>query len=122
MSKWDVLAERLSGEALIHNAKRKLARQSDDGISWDAYNHGMAVAYSECAYLVDQTVSMPDPKPSKWHRVEDETPELYKIVFVRDANKGMYTDYLKDNGKWNSGAKVEYWRELPKPPKKERTK
>jgi hypothetical protein len=127
MSKWDVLVKRLMGEAEIHNARRTLPRQiPSEQVEWAAYNHGMAVAYHECAFLVDQTVSIPAPKPSEWHRVEDELPVHHRPVLVKyiSSDEDYDITFYNDMGHWNTLVKstVTHWRELPKPPKKERTK
>ena len=72
------------------------------------------------------------PKPSKWHKVEDELPENERDVMVRFINindeeekiyTGWYCRHSDINQEWlvyGTGVVkyVTHWRELPKPPEK----
>jgi hypothetical protein len=68
----------------------------------------------------------PDPKPSKWRRVEDELPTNDRNVIVKIAESDqLFTAWIDRCKEWQipcSTDHVTHWRELPKPPKKERTK
>jgi hypothetical protein len=100
-------------------------------ITWDVLGQALV----DCHYDVDRyldimrkLLSERDPKPSKWHKVEDELPDSSRIVLALTA---LYVDpisafYAGDKkwhcfpGQWE--LTITHWRELPKPPKKERTK
>lgn len=62
----------------------------------------------------------PEPKSSKWHRVEDELPDNNRDVLVKtDVRIRLDIAWLDKEGSWRcptTKAKITHWRELPKPP------
>jgi hypothetical protein len=115
MSKWYKIAQELLGEAEISDARAGCPRgNSADGSDqyWKGYNIGQAEAFRVFARLLTRKTK---PKPSKWHKVEDELPPLLRIVEVHLEDGSYDTDFRKsaDWHRFRAHAIIR-WRELPK--------
>ena len=114
------MSELIDKTVLIANMYSEAFESDTDMQRWDS---GCWIRYKLFEKVVDSTPTV--PYGPRWHRVEDELPEIGKIVLVYDdwdrlsiCQLDKHYRWLRQGGGWFDVPYVRYWMPI-EPPKED---